>query len=55
MKIRVYETVREYVDIEVDDGLEGDRLEAAIEHERTHTNKSRQFDAVVETTWEARP
>ena len=52
MKIRIYETIIECVDVEIEDGLEGDALEETIEHIRVTTDEKRDFLEVEGYTWE---
>jgi hypothetical protein len=52
MKITIYETVREYVDVEIEDGLEGAALEEAIEEARCSGEGKRGLIDVTEISWE---
>ncbi len=52
MKITIYETVREYVEVEVEDGLEGQELEAAVEEARCSGEGKRGLIDVTEVSWE---
>jgi hypothetical protein len=51
LKYRVWETSTSHVDVEVEDGLEGDALDAAIEQARVST-AIRVFDSVDSVDWE---
>lgn len=51
MKIEVTEFIRETFEVEVDDGLTGEDLNAAVEHARVHFDGIRNIE-VTSVEWD---
>lgn len=52
MKITVYEFITEALEVEVEDGLEGEALEAAIEAQRVNSGAPRTFIQCTGHDWD---